>query len=44
MLIPNLPWDQDVDEVLKGLRVKLALNTVSSKGERGETFFSKVLE
>lgn len=40
-LIPNLPWDQDVDKVLKGLRVKLTLNRVSSKDGRGKTFFLK---
>lgn len=41
MVIPNLLCDQDVDNVLKGLRVKLTLNTVSSKYERGKTFFLK---
>lgn len=41
MVIPNLPWDQDVDKALKGLRVKLTLDTVSSKDERGKIFFLK---
>lgn len=41
MLIPNLPRDQDVDKLLKGLRVKLTLKIVSSKDGRGKTFFLK---